>query len=232
MINANHGDSINAEHYRDYNYLSKLTSLDKTEQVSVICSNRAATEAHRQRIRFVESLKNHFKDRLEWFGNGINPLEQKWDGIAPYKYHIALENQSNNNVITEKLYDAFLGLSYPIYHGAPNVFDYFSNKSMTSINIKDLKSSITVIEELIESNTWEKSLKHIVESKNKCLNELNMYHRMAEICIGSKLDLNNTIKANVKLEPIFTPYQPRKFLYGLSNLITRAGNKGKKISMS
>ena len=232
MINSNHGDSINAKHHRDYNYFSNLTSLEKSKTISVFCSNRSATETHRQRIRFVKSLKKHFKDRLDWFGNGVNPLQQKWDGIAPYKYHIALENLSSNNVITEKLYDSFLGLSYPIYYGAPNVSEYFSTKSMSTIDIKDLKSSIFTIENLIESDTWEKSFEHIVESKNKCLNEFNVYHRLAEICMNTKFDIKNNSKENVKLNTIFNDYNPIKFLFKLSTLFIRAGNKGKKISMS
>jgi len=232
MINSNHGDSINLKHPRDYNYFSNLTSINKSKKISVFCSNRAATEAHRQRIRFVKSLKNHFKDKLDWFGNGINTLPQKWDGIAPYKYHIVLENHSSSNVITEKLYDAFLGLSYPIYYGAPNVSDFFSSESMALIDIKDLKSSIETIEKLIESRTWENSLEHIVESKNKCINEFNVYHRMAEICLNSNKNNKSNHKEHIKLAAFYRPYEARNLISKFSKLLIRAGNKGNFISMS
>ena len=102
-----------------------------------------------------DKLKEHFKDKLDWYGNGINPLDRKWDGIAPYKYHLTLENQSTYNVITEKLYDAFLGLSYPIYWGAPNVNDYFEDNSLIKINLNDLKGSIQIIEKVIAENYYE-----------------------------------------------------------------------------
>jgi hypothetical protein len=232
MINANHGDSLNERHLRDFKYFSNLKSLPKSEKISVFCSNRAATESHRQRLRFVHSLKNHFKDKLVWYGNGVNQIAQKWDGIAPFKYHIALENQSSYNVITEKLYDSFLGLSYPIYHGAPNVNDYFSSKSMTSIDIKDLQSSIMKIEELIDSNIWEKNIDYIIESKNKCINEFNVYHRIAEICMQSNLNVAQINKEKVKLNSVFTTYDYKRLLHKLSNVFIRVGRNGKKISMS
>ena len=55
---------------------------------------------------------------------------------------------------------------------------------------------------------------------------------MAEICMITKLDIQGAAKENVQLKPIFSSYGPRKFFYNLSNLVIRAGNKGKKISMS
>ena len=71
---------------------------------------------------------------------------------------------------------------------------------MTSIDIKDLQSSIMKIEELIDSNIWEKNIDYIIESKNKCINEFNVYHRIAEICMQSNLNVAqiNKEKVNIK----------------------------------
>ena len=92
MINSNHGDSIYAPSRRDINYFSKVRNYEKTKKISVICSNKDFTNGHNKRLQFVYALKEHFGDSLDWFGNGINPLKEKWDGIAPYEYHISLEN--------------------------------------------------------------------------------------------------------------------------------------------
>ena len=43
---------------------------------------------------------------------GVNSLNDKWDGIHDYKYHIVLENEANY-LISEKLFDSYLGLSFP-----------------------------------------------------------------------------------------------------------------------
>ncbi len=182
MINANHGSSIFEQSQRDLEYFNTLRVLEKPKLVSVFCSKQTWTENHKLRLKFVIELKKHFGDRLDWFGNGINPLEQKWEGIAPYKYHITLENQSRNNVITEKLYDAFLGLSLPIYWGAPNVSNYFPKNSYSTIDIIDLKGSIEKIEKLISSDAYENALPSILKAKNMVLTQYNIFERMVKIC--------------------------------------------------
>ena len=100
------------------------------------------------------------------------------------------------------------------------------------IDIKDLKSSIETIEKLIESKTWENSLEHIVESKNKCINEFNVYHRMAEICLNSNKNNKSNHKEYIKLAAFYRPYEARNLISKFSKLLIRAGNKGNFISMS
>jgi hypothetical protein len=202
MINANHGNTIFEQHERDFNYFSNLSELNKTKNISVFCSSVTWTDNHKQRLRFVKKLKEHFKDKLDWFGNGVNGLERKWDGIASYKYHLTLENQSTFNVITEKLYDAFLGLCYPIYWGAPNVNDYFEEGALTSININDLNGSIQTIEKIINEDYYEKHFDNILRAKNLCLNKYNVFHRISEICANDYNYASNPSVRSVKINKI------------------------------
>ena len=189
MINANHGVSMFGPHERDVRYFSELASLPKPKVLSVFCSAQSMTASHRMRLRFVEQLKAHFGDQLDWYGNGIQPLAQKWDGIAPYKYTIVLENHAANNVITEKIQDAFLGLSYPIYWGASNVDDYFDADGMTQIDIADLRGSISAIEKVLAEDPYERAQESLLRNKSKVVGELMFLNRMAVIaqqaCNGS-----------------------------------------------
>ena len=216
MINAKYHEDIFASSERDYNYLSQLKELEKTRTLSVFCSNKKMNEHQELRLRFVINIKKYFKDKLDWFGGGIKELSPKWLGIAPYKYHLALENQSTYNVISEKLFDSFLGLSYPIYWGAPNVGDYFPKASFTSINIMDLKGSIEIIEKVIEENTWETNFEAILQAKDLSLNKYNLFMRIAEICIE---DYNNNGQSNnksiIELKPRKYPGIGKKILFHL-----------------
>ena len=200
MINANHGPSLFQSNIRDLNFFTNTQKIDKTKLISVFCSNQNMTDDHKLRLNFVKALKKHFGERLDWYGNGINPLPAKWEGIAPYKYHIVIENQSKNNIITEKLYDAFLGLSYPIYYGAPNVFDYFDEESFEPIDINDLNGSISKIEKILECDPYEYRLSKIIEAKDKVLSEYNVFKRFARICNANEAackDLSNPLKKKV-----------------------------------
>lgn len=181
MINANHGQTVLGEHDRNINVMREINNLPKTKPLSVFCSAQVSTSNHRMRFRFVHELKSYFGKNIDWYGNGVNPLAEKWDGIAPYRYTLALENQSVHNLFTEKIYDAFLGLAYPIYWGAPNLSDYFDEDSFQHINIRDLNGSIRIISNLIESDVAEASQIKLVQSRDAVLDKYNMFVRMANI---------------------------------------------------
>ena len=200
MINANHGPSITAPHQRDVAWLADLTSLPKTRDLSVFCSQQTMTDGHRLRLRFVEKLKEYFGDRLDWFGNGIQPLAEKWDGIAPYRYHLVLENHAAPNVITEKLWDAFLGFAYPIYWGAPNVHDYVPKDSLAAINVMDLQGSVDFIEELLASDVAEAAQPQIRGARELVLGKLHYLSRIAEI--AKRMDHGSAPRVSTEIAPM------------------------------
>lgn len=189
MISANHGPSINAPHPRDVNALEAMFAPEKTRELSVFCSTQSLTEGHRQRFHYVEKLKEHFGDRLDWYGNGVNSLPEKWDGIAPYRATIVLENRSTPLVITEKLMDAYLGFAYPFYWGAPDVGRHIPTTAFTPIGIHDLPGSIAIIENQLADGIPEYAASDIGDIRPWILREWNPYARMAamgrEVAAGS-----------------------------------------------
>jgi len=206
MINANHGSSILARHKRSVDFLGEIRSLPKEKGLSVFCSDQSSTANHRMRLRFVQELKSYFGGSIDWFGNGINPLEEKWDGIAPYRYTLVLENQSMPNLFTEKIYDAFLGLAYPIYWGAPNLSEYFDEGSFRPINIRDLNGSKATISGLLDSDLAEASLSKLLQSRDTVLHDLNLFARMAKIAQEATLsDPAGLPRRLVELNPIARP---------------------------
>jgi hypothetical protein len=74
MMNANHGSSTYWDNLRGRNYFRDVTSFEKPHDLSVICSAKAFTPEHYARLKFVTRLKEDLKDRLHWYGNGINAL--------------------------------------------------------------------------------------------------------------------------------------------------------------
>ena len=96
----------------NFDYFSKLNNLEKSIDLSVICSNKSHTENHSLRLEFVKILKDYFGEKLHWYGNGVNTIEKKSDIIFKSKYHIAIENCSRNNSVTEKLLIHFLDFHF------------------------------------------------------------------------------------------------------------------------
>lgn len=180
MINANHGGFFLPTE-RDLNWLRRLDNLSKPHEISVFCSSIAKTPAHRLRLAFVKALKERLGERLHWFGNGVNRINQKWEGIAPYKYTIVLENQRSDDIITEKICDSFLAYALPIYWGAPNASSYFPSHSFEEIDITNIKDAVSKVEDILAKDEYNAKLPSIHKSRNLVLNEYNWLERMARV---------------------------------------------------
>lgn len=212
MINANHGESIFQAHQRNHNWFENYkVESNKINKISVFCSDRISTDDHKLRYKFVKEIKKYFGESVIWYGNGVNSVNEKWQGIAPYKYHLVLENQRRNNVITEKLYDSYLGLAYPIYYGAPNVSQHFNEKSMTVIDLSDIHSARTIIAAILESSTWEDSISLLYEERKKVLKKYNLFERIAVIA------RNNANKKSISPVEVNTIYSSRVFKFKRNN---------------
>jgi hypothetical protein len=191
-------DNVNISFTKDYDELAALTHFNKDRLISVICSRNASTKEHRERTDFVERLGRHFGDGLDLFGRGFRHIEDKWDGIARYKYHIVLENRKYPDYWTEKLSDTFLAGTYPLYYGCPNLCDYFPDGSYTAIGIHDLDRTVESIEEAITGGKYEASLNDISFARGLVLNKYNLFPTVAELCSRRPV---STVRTNVTLNP-------------------------------
>jgi len=99
----------------------------KMKNLSMIASDKRFT--HGQRLRHV--VADRFKDRIEGlFGRGYKPIAKKIDGLAYYRYSIAIENCAVNSYFSEKIMDCFLTGTVPIYWGFPKAHEFFDPDGM------------------------------------------------------------------------------------------------------
>lgn len=147
----------------------------KKKLISVISSDKVFTKGHRERLDFVMRLKEHYGDQLDLFGHGNTPFDDKWEVLAPYKYHICIENCSQPYYWTEKLADVFLSNTFPFYYGCTNVFKYFSNEALRQIDIHHVDDAIATIDNAISQDLAKKNANAIQEAKMKILNEYNFF---------------------------------------------------------
>lgn len=178
----------------------KNDKIEKTKLLSVVTSNKNHTKGHRDRLEFIYKLQQHFGDKIDVFGPGLGLYgsnkdrikfkyhENKWEALASYKYHIAIENSQYPDYWTEKLTEAFVAETYPFYFGCPNIFDYFNGKSLTPINILKPEEAIEIIERKIEENTYEKSLEEILKAKNLILEKYQLFPMLEKIFETHKSD--------------------------------------------
>jgi predicted PilT family ATPase len=165
----------NYTYEKTYDELKSISTLNKDKLISIIVSDKSFTKGHRSRVKFVKKLKKELGEDIDIFGKGYNEIVDKWEAIAPYKYTIVIENSSYNNYWTEKLADAFLGQSYPVYYGCKNIYDYFPEDSLSLIDIRKSDKAIKKIREIIDNNLYEKSLDNIKKSKDLILDKYQLF---------------------------------------------------------
>jgi hypothetical protein len=190
----------------------------KDRLLSVYCTTKQITEVQKVRLDFVKKLKEILGDDLHWYGADLK-TKTKIEGVGRYKYHLVLENQLQNNFISEKLYDAFLGNSYPIYAGAPNAHEYFNSDSFSEINLNDFNGSIKKITDCLSSNKERKYAHSINESKIQILEKFNIIKRIDEI-IENDEPKNKELPSKTYIYPKIH-FQNKSFIAKLSFGINR-----------
>ena len=96
----------------------------KSRACSLIASGKRDQEGHRLRHRIVETVRAEGLD-IQIMGRGYAPFGRKEEGLAPFRYSVVIENSREPSYITEKLIDACLCRTVPIYWGAPDVAEWF-----------------------------------------------------------------------------------------------------------
>lgn len=167
-----------------YDDLCRMRHIQKTRRLSIVCSSLDVTAYHRQRLKFVKRLVEHFGSRIDVFGSAYRPIEDKWHAIAPYRYHVAIENSARDHYWTEKLADAFLGGALPIYCGAPNIDEYFAPESLVSIDILRPGDALRTIEAVLEADPYETAMPAIWAARDAVLNRYNVFPAMADVLAG------------------------------------------------
>ena len=181
----------------------------KLDQVSAIISSANNLPGHKMRRKFIEFLKEKNFD-LVHFGSGYNYIPDKFDGIFPYKYSIAMENSSFPNYCTEKISDCYLSLTMPIYWGCPNITKYFPKESMLLLDETDFEGSLEMIKEAVANDLWSKNIEAIIHARDLVLHKYSFY---PYLCNLVEKYYNPLSEPKSKIIPAILSPKERKFSY-------------------
>jgi hypothetical protein len=116
--------------------------IKKTAQMSLIASAKRDLEGHRLRHEIVDFVQSEGLD-VAILGRGYAPFADKADGLAPYRFSVVIENIRERNYFTEKIVDAVLCETVPIYWGCPNITDFFPAEGLVVCdNADQIKAAI------------------------------------------------------------------------------------------
>jgi len=183
QVEHNHGHKFSATSTMDFDQLVAMPPPEKKNRISVICSNKNIFPGHQKRLEFIKQLQNHpISEYIDFYGGGFRPIPDKWDAIAPYQYHLVLENSVVPDYWSEKLGDAFLGFSFPIYYGCPNIDKYFEKDALQVINIEDFDATVAILESLVSTGVSKVQFDAMLKARMQVLNDYNIFQMMADIC--------------------------------------------------
>lgn len=164
---------------KSYDEFKAMPYPDKTKDISCVVSSK-----HAHRANYVRSLFNgnspidlygrghdksyygeNYKGSLDYDGNC------KLRGLVDYKFSVVLENSQQKNYFTEKLADAFLSWSVPLYWGCPNIIDFFPESSYHLIDTNH-PNPIDQINELINKPV---DIEALGKARDVILDEFNIW---------------------------------------------------------
>lgn len=213
---------------KSYDEVIKDTPALKTGLISTVCSSkRQAHTLHARRYDFTQRLKAELPE-LEIFGHGVRYIEKKAEALDSYKFHLAVENHIAKHHWTEKLADAFLGYTVPIYCGCPNVFDYFPEESVIPIDISDFDSSLKTIRRILTTEgEYDRRLEAVKEARRRVIEEYNLPAVLSQIIEHAEPPPLNVEKGKIYSRRIMRIRHPAEFV---RFAIWRTGNALQKLT--
>lgn len=162
----------------------------KNKLLSLSASNKRTMEGHALRHQVVADMSQEFK--FEVLGHGYKPYVSASDSYASFAYSIVIENNKSTYCMTEKLLEALLNKSIPIYWGAEITKSIFDNHGILTFDtLEDLRMILSSI-----SMADYKSRKDAIETnfrtaQNYISKELNILRAICATGVIPNLRVSN-----------------------------------------
>lgn len=189
---------------KSYDDLTTMLVPEKSRSLSWITSLKQVFRGHKVRMQFLSRIRDtrmfdliathqyheaelepametqrHTREQ-ELLDQGYNTVvEGKWEGLAPYKYSLAIENFHGPDYWSEKLADCFLSWTVPIYYGCTNLSDYFPKESYIEIDIEK-PDVVESLRSIIGNDDWKKRVPALREARRRVLDNYQLFPFIAE----------------------------------------------------
>ncbi len=164
---------------RSFDELTVMDIPKKSRNLSWVVGNARDLPGHLKRWAFLEVLRKNGDLEIDLYGRAVQPIEDKFDGLAPYRYSLAIENAGSQDYWTEKIADCFLTWTVPFYYGCLNLDAYFPEEAFIRIEIDPPESGIETIRWAMENDDWEKRIPALTEARRRVLERHQIFPHLA-----------------------------------------------------
>ena len=174
-------------HANSFRDLDQMASPEKVNPCSWITSGINRTENHRKRLAFLSQLQQSGIE-VDLYGRGLpkgvvsgGELKNKWYGMAPYYYNLAIENYADNDwYVSEKMWDSLLAWCLPIYYGGSAADRLLPPGSFLRLPSLDEKGVAYIREVTSSPEAWYAAKEAIAEARQIILHKLNLLNWLSE----------------------------------------------------
>ena len=166
---------------KTFDQLAALEMPPKPKTLSWVVGNAGDLPGHQKRWAFLHHIQQDRSLNIDLFGRAVRFIEDKWDGLAPYKYSLAIENSSSPDYWTEKIADCFLSWSIPIYYGCTNLEEYFPPQSFIRIQIDPPEKGIESVKKILKKDNWESRIPALAEARNRVLQRYQLFPHLSRL---------------------------------------------------
>ena len=167
--------------------LNEMRPPEKIGTCSWITSGVNRSENHQKRLDFLKLLRQEnlaldlYGRNLPQWSRSLGELSNKWHGMAPYYYNLAIENYAENDLyVSEKLWDALLSWCLPIYYGGPAADRLLPPGSFLRLPSLDEKGLSYIKEVTSTPDAWHEAQSAIAEARQIILHKLNLLNWLSE----------------------------------------------------
>lgn len=155
--------------------------IQKKEMCCLIASAKDKLTGHKLRHELVD-WSRATNQNVRVMGNGYQPFNNKSDGLAPYRYSVVIENAREDNYFSEKLIDAILCNTVPIYWGCPNISEYFDTRGMIICESpSDLKHAI----KQMSKEDYSARIQYLTKLRSAASEYAHIYSRAAKTLLAT-----------------------------------------------
>jgi len=167
---------------QDYRWFDKFFYSKKecflcmlSRNINPKCPEYDHTKNRKLRIQAVDFFDKKLGRSFHTYGSGwgntefkglVMPYNKKFEIISKYKFNIAFEGQLFNGRITEKVFQAMICGSIPIYLGPDNIDDYIPSDCYVDFRDKNFEKLYKTIVEMSEEeiNQYKDRIKNFLYS--------------------------------------------------------------------
>lgn len=172
---------------RSFQDLNSAPPPEKIRPCCWITSGIDRTANHRQRLTFLKLLRDSglefdlYGRNLPDGSNSGGELKNKWHGMAPYHYNLAIENYAGNDwYVSEKLWDALLAWCLPIYYGGSAADRLIPPESFVRLPSLDENGLAYIRDVTASPDLWYERKEAIAEARQIILHKLNLLNWLSE----------------------------------------------------